>query len=156
MHVHSLDNPAPQNFPKFLAKTGYENPEDPAQTNYADVDPEGLTFFQRMEASPEVNFGFIRSMEGLAAEKAPWTDVYTDTPALLEGFDKTISDVFLVDIAGGPGLDISRTLARHPELPAGSLVLQDLPGVVKLAKVSEEITLMPHDFFRPQPIKGLP
>lgn len=148
--------PAVSNFPKFLANTGYENPEDPFKTNFADVDPEGMTFFQRMAASPEVNFGFIKAMEGLAADKAPWTEIYTDTQALLDGLDKSTSDVFLVDIGGGHGLDISRLLSRHPELPDGSLVLQDLPDVLNFAKVSEKITLLPHDFFKPQPVQGLP
>lgn len=150
---NSINAPANSNLPKFLAKTAYENPADPTNSNFMDADPDGLTFFQRMAASPETQLAFTKGMEGLAAIKADWTQIY-DTKSLLEGFDLSGDGVFVVELGGSHGQDISRLLARHPELPAGSLVLQDLPDVLQLAKVSEKIKLLPHDFFKPQPIRG--
>lgn len=94
-------------------------------------------------------------MEGLATDKTDWTDIYTETQALLDGFDPNGGGVFMVDLGGGHGLDTARLLSRYPDLPAGSLVVQDLPDVLKLAKVPEKITLCPYDFFTPQPIQGM-
>lgn len=142
------------NLPNFLKETGYENPEDPAATNYADADPDGLSFSERLEASPEAQYAFVKIMEGLAANKAEWMDIYTETQALLDGFDPSDGGVFMVDLGGGHGLDTTRLLSRYPDLPAGSLVVQDLPEVLKLAKVPEKIVLCPYDFFTPQPIQG--
>jgi hypothetical protein len=60
----------------------------------------------------------------------------------------------MVDVGGNTGIDISRVLEKHPELPKGSLVLQDLPEVIVNAHVDEKVTTMAHDFFLPQPVKG--
>ncbi len=109
-------------------------------------------------------------MAGLAEYKVDWTTIY-DTGRLLDGFepgggggggdDDTAAAAspgggatFLVDVGGGHGVDVRRVLARHPDLPAGSLVLQDLPGVVATAEVDGRVRLMAHDFFRPQPVEG--
>lgn len=67
-------------------------------------------------------------MEAWTAWKTPWTKVY-DTTALLEG---------------------AKVLAKHPDIPAGSLVLQDLPEVIANVHVDKKITAMVHDFFLPQ------
>lgn len=154
MSLSSLEAPATPNLPKFLAKTGYENPADPNKTNFMDKDPEGLNFFQRLAATPATQHAFSKGKEGLAAGKADWTGIF-ETESLLRGFDLAGEGVFVVELGGSNGQDISRLLDRHPKLPAGSLVLQDLPGVLQLAKVPEKITVLPHDFFTPQPIRGL-
>lgn len=44
-------------------------------------------------------------------------------------------------------MDLLRVIERKPDIPAGYLVLQDLPDVVANAKLSEKIELMPYDFF---------
>ncbi len=43
---------------------------------------------------------------------------------------------------------------KHPELPAGSLALQDLPEVIVNAQVDEKVTTMALDFFMLQPAMG--
>jgi hypothetical protein len=60
----------------------------------------------------------------------------------------------MVDVGGNTGIDISRVLEKHPDLPKGSLVLQDLLEVIVNAQVDEKVTAMAHDFFLPQPAKG--
>lgn len=84
--------------------------------------------------------------------KTPWTKVY-DTSKLVEGANLDNAPL-VVDVGGNTGIDISHVLARHPELPAGSLVLQDLPEIIAKAKVDKKITATAHDFFLPQPVKG--
>lgn len=61
----------------------------------------------------------------------------------------------LVDVGGSHGHDLVRLLARVPDLPAGCLVLQDLPDVLADAgELDERIVKMPYDFFEPQPVVG--
>lgn len=92
-------------------------------------------------------------MQAWTAWKTPWTQVY-DTDQLIAGAKLDDGSAFVVDVGGNTGIDISHVLAKHPDLPAGSLVLQDLPEVIAKAEVDEKITAMVHDFFLPQPVKG--
>jgi hypothetical protein len=92
-------------------------------------------------------------MEAWTTWKTPWTKVY-DTSQLLEGANLDNGSPFVVDVGGNTGIDISHVLAAHPDLPAGALVLQDLPEIIAKASVDNKITAMVHDFFLPQPVKG--
>ncbi|KAJ5107932.1 hypothetical protein N7456_004607 [Penicillium angulare] len=142
-----------QNLPGYLAKTSYKEPTDINVNNYSDSDPDGLNFFGRLGKSPECLEAFTGHMEAWTAWKTPWTEVY-DTSKLLEGAKLDDNSPFVVDVGGNTGIDITHVLHRHPELPAGALVLQDLPEVIANAKVDKNITAMVHDFFLPQPVKG--
>lgn len=67
----------------------------------------------------------------------------------------TEDEVLVVDIGGGAGHDLLAFKARHPELK-GRLVLEELPYMI--SQVSDKldgIELVEHDFYTPQPIKGL-
>lgn len=92
-------------------------------------------------------------MEGWTAWKTPWTTVY-NTEKLLEGANINVSSPLVVDVGGNTGIDLSYVLAKHPDLPAGSLVLQDLPEVIANVKVDKRIKAMTDDFFLPQPVQG--
>ncbi|KAI0601120.1 S-adenosyl-L-methionine-dependent methyltransferase [Biscogniauxia sp. FL1348] len=142
------------NLPKYLAKIGYKNPEDAKNSNYADWCPEKLTFFDKCMAAPAYQDSFSGFMTAWAKYKLPWPEFY-DTKSLVEGADLTDGGVLCVDIGGHHGVDLTRLLNKHPELPAGALVLEDLPEVLSGAKgLSEKITAVPHDFFQPQPVQG--
>ncbi|KAL4883935.1 S-adenosyl-L-methionine-dependent methyltransferase [Aspergillus karnatakaensis] len=143
---------AGHNLPNYLAKTSYTAPTDATTNNYTDFDPEHLNFFGRLQKSPEYYEAFTGHMEAWTAWKTPWTKVY-DTSKLLEGA-KLDEAPFVVDLGGNTGIDISHVLKKHPDLPAGSLVLQDLPEIIARAQVDEKITAQVHDFFTPQPVKG--
>lgn len=60
----------------------------------------------------------------------------------------------VVDLGGNTGIDITQVLRALPDLPAGSLVLQDLPEMVARANLDKRIVTQAHDFFLPQPVKG--
>lgn len=90
-------------------------------------------------------------MEAWTAWKTPWTKLYSPNK-LLEGADRDKGPL-VVDLGGNTGIDISHVLKAQPDLPAGSLVLQDLPEVIANAKVDPKIKAMAQDFFLPQPIK---
>lgn len=60
----------------------------------------------------------------------------------------------MVDIGGGVGHDLLGVKARHPNLK-GRLVLEELPHVIKQVEDKlEGISLVKHDFYTLQPIKG--
>ncbi|KAJ9213428.1 hypothetical protein DTO166G4_4871 [Paecilomyces variotii] len=144
---------AGHNLPKYLAKISYREPTDANVNNYSDSDPDGLSFFGRLQRSPAYYETFTEFMRGWTAWKTPWTTVY-NTDKLLEGANISALSPLVVDVGGNTGIDLSYVLAKHPGLPAGSLVLQDLPEVIANVKVDERIKTMAHDFFLPQPVQG--
>jgi hypothetical protein len=146
---------AGHNLPGYLAKTSYKEPTDFQVNNYSDSDADGLNFFGRLQKSPTHYEAFTGHMEAWTAWKTPWTKVY-DTSRLLEGAELDNGTPFVVDVGGNTGIDISHVLKKHPDLPAGALVLQDLPEIIAKAQVDEKITAMVHDFFLPQPVTGKP
>lgn len=145
--------PAGHNLPRYLAKIGYKEPTDVTVNNHTDSDPDGLTFFGRLQKSPSCLESFTGHMEAWTKWKTPWTKVY-DTSRLLDGAKLDDGSAFVVDVGGNTGTDISHVLDKHPDLPAGSLVLQDLPEVIANVNLDKKITPMVHDFFLPQPVKG--
>jgi hypothetical protein len=92
-------------------------------------------------------------MEAWTTWKTPWTKI-VDTNRLLAGANLDNGSAFVVDVGGNTGIDISHVLAKHPQVPAGSLVLQDLPEIIATAQVDKKINAMAHDFFLPQPVTG--
>ena len=147
--------PAAQYLPTYLAKISYQEPTDAIQSNHAGSDPDGLNFFDRLQKSPTYYDAFLGHMEAWTDWKTPWTEVY-DTSRLVDGAKLGEGSPLLVDVGGNTGIDISRVLSKHPDLPAGSLVLQDLPEMIALARVDKKITATVHNFFEPQPVKGEP
>lgn len=140
-----------KNLTQFLDKTGYRDPVDPDSSNFKDA--LGKDFFAYLKTDTRYQKTFINGiMVGIHTYKMDWTEVF-DTRTLMEGYQGGES-TFFVDIGGGHGIDCMRTLAKHPDLPAGSLVLQDLAGVVSMAKVAPKVKTLAHSFFDPQPILG--
>ncbi|CAG9984185.1 unnamed protein product [Clonostachys byssicola] len=144
---------AGHNLPKYLAKIGYQEPTAAEDNNHSGSDPDGLNFFGRLQKSPKFYEDFTGHMEAWTTWKTPWTKLY-DPKKLIEGATITESAPLVVDLGGNTGIDISHVLTAQPDLPAGSLVLQDLPEIIARAKVDPKITATAHDFFLPQPVKG--
>lgn len=93
-------------------------------------------------------------MTAWAKYKIPWPQFY-DTASLIEGADLSDGKPLVVDIGGHHGVDLLTLPGKHPDLSAGSLILQDLPGVVSgLDLGTDKVKVMGHDFFEPQPIHG--
>ncbi|KAI1387644.1 putative O-methyltransferase [Hypoxylon trugodes] len=148
-----LWDPSLINLPLFLAKTSYREPEDAKYTNINDGTPEGLTFFERNETKKIYQDTFSAYMDMWIAYRLPWPQFY-DTTALLNGADLSAGPL-IVDIGGHHGHDLLRVLDKHPNLPDGSLVIQDLPEVLTDSKLSTpKIKLMPHSFFDVEPVHG--
>jgi len=144
----SLDSA--KNLPSFLTKTKYQEPLDNELSNFADLKGEG--FFAYCKNNPGAGKSFIDLMQGLASHKMAWTEVYDTTELFSQPHDP--NSPVLVDIGGAHGLDISRFNKKHPDLPKGALILQDLPAVLEMAKLEPNISAEAYDFFEPQPFKG--
>ncbi|ORY70498.1 S-adenosyl-L-methionine-dependent methyltransferase [Pseudomassariella vexata] len=150
---HNADSA--KNFPFYLARESYPEPLDPLKSNYMDLTPENMSFFQRCASKPEYQESFTVAMTGYTQLKMDWTEVY-DTKQMVEGFSG--DGPLVVDMGAGQGPDLQKLLARHPDLPASALVLQDLPEVIStlVQDLKSKVTVQEHDFFTPQPIQGSP
>jgi hypothetical protein len=144
-------------WPVFLAKTNYRKPVDDGNSCYIDSYPEKKSFFGRCQANDVHQESFSSFMDLWAKQKRPWPQFY-DTDSLLSGADLSDGSPFVVDIGGHHGIDLLRVVEKHPKLPAGSLVLEDLPEVVGPLKLTTDIIkAIEHDLFKPgavQPISG--
>jgi trans-aconitate methyltransferase len=80
----------------------------------------------------------------------------------LFGDGKRSGEIFMVDVGGGYGHDVSVLAATYPDEQI-RMIVQDLSGVLqegenKLKEAGKtldpRIELAPHDFFQKQPLKG--
>lgn len=60
----------------------------------------------------------------------------------------------VVDIGGSKGHDLEKFRVLHDDIPEGSLVLQDLPDILKDVSLNKTISIQSYNFFTPQPVKG--
>ncbi|KAI1214991.1 S-adenosyl-L-methionine-dependent methyltransferase [Annulohypoxylon truncatum] len=139
--------------PPFLKKTGYKNPVDDKNGVIQHVKGSDASFFGYIVADPVRNKEFTHAMECHSkGNMVAWPDVYPSDTLIK---DAKPGRALVVDIGGSKGHDLEKFLLKHPDIPEGSLVLQDLPGVLQDVQVSNKIiSKHPYDFFTPQPIKG--
>lgn len=160
---YDFSRPSFNAWPAYFASVGYRDVVSPTQgpwqyTHRKETDPEH--FFQWLEANPP-NVGLFASfMRAYRAGHANWWDeeaFYPLRDRLVEGFDKDVSDVFLVDVGGGRGQDLDQLFAVHKkETLPGRIILQDQAPVVAgiEGKETKEFETMTHDFFTPEPVCG--
>ncbi|KAJ7747465.1 S-adenosyl-L-methionine-dependent methyltransferase [Mycena olivaceomarginata] len=149
--------PAALEIPSHLAQIAYQEPTTTDNTAYTKMgsNSEKLPFFARSRERPEYGESFIAVMSSATTWKQNWTE-YFDTSTLVDEaiIENGKTTPILVDVGGNIGLDLTRFLEKYPNVPTGSLVLQDASDVIALAKVDPRIRAMSHDFFTPQPILG--
>lgn len=82
-----------------------------------------------------------------------WFDVYP-VERLMGHSIPCIDTVFLVDIGGNQGHDLSQFRQKYKHLP-GRVILQDLPQVLNgVSGQDSGIEVMPYSFMNLQPVKG--
>lgn len=138
--------------PYFLKKTGFRNPTDVENCNLQYMLGNNDNLFYYISNNPLLASDFNDAMECHSKYNlTPWPEIYpTDKLVASAKEDRAL----VVDIGGNKGHDLEKFRLRHPEIPPGSLVLQDLPDILKWVEASKTITVQPYDFFTPQPIKG--
>ncbi|KAK4240554.1 S-adenosyl-L-methionine-dependent methyltransferase [Achaetomium macrosporum] len=156
---HELNNPMFRTLPYYLKKTGFRNPTNVNDCNFQFWRGEGASMFQYVGTNPLLTSDFNDAMECHSKYNlTPWVDIYpTDTiiAAAKERGHLGSGRPLVVDVGGGKGHDLRKFLARHPDVPAGSLVLEDLPDILKGVEAellaNSAIAVQPHDFFMAQP-----
>lgn len=135
----------------YFKSTGFRNPTHPGDSpfKYAFGAQKFEWLAKNPEASNDFNFFMTGRREGNTT--GTWLDFYPVAENLIDGARVEDDAVFCVDIGGGKGHDLIKMDHRFPIIP-GRLVLQDLEKVVGCDSVYES---MVHDFFQPQPLKGM-
>ncbi|KAH7236455.1 O-methyltransferase-domain-containing protein [Fusarium tricinctum] len=147
-----VNAPMFRSLPGYLKETAYKNPTDPNDCNWQFMNGSKENLFQSLGANPVAAREFNDAMESHSKYNlTPWPEVYpTETLVADAKPDRPL----VVDVGGSKGHDLTKFHLRHPDIPAGSLILQDLPDILKELTIAETISVHPHDFFTPQPVKG--
>jgi len=106
---------------------------------------------------PGVMENFNIFMQGLFGTPARlgWTEWFPVKKVCLDGFDKEWSEYCWVDVGGGKGHESELVLKLYPETK-GKFVVEDQPFVIEdITDLDPRIERLPHDFTKPQPIKGM-
>ncbi|KAL2258297.1 hypothetical protein VTK26DRAFT_8433 [Humicola hyalothermophila] len=169
---HDLNIPLFTTLPAYLRSIGFRNPTDVNDGNFQHWHGAGTNFFNYIGTHKQLAADFNDTMECHGKYNlTSWVDIYpTETIIAAAAADETARGrPLVVDVGGGKGHDLRKFLSRHPDVPAGSLVLQDLPDILRSAEAelgawaassasssstSSAITVQPHDFFQPQPVRG--
>lgn len=144
-----INMPALLALPDFLASTGYNNPTDAEKGPFVFV--HGAQLFDYLTANPKIGTTVAMAMQASTRYRGSLVSVFPTEELVKQGKN---NNVLLVDCGGSTGHDIRTFYAKHAQ-PKAKLVLQDLPNVLLGAdNLPEQIEKMPHDFFKPQPVKG--
>lgn len=149
----NVASPVFSTLPSFLAKTGYKVPSNPANAPWLLAKDTTDTFYEYLNKHLNDMASFANHMSGYSLDRGYWTEIY---PIGRITENAVGHAPLIVDIGGGQAQDMIK-LKGQLNLHPGSLVVQDLPVVIEQAKgkVEEDITLMVHDVFTTQPVKGL-
>ncbi|THY22919.1 S-adenosyl-L-methionine-dependent methyltransferase [Aureobasidium pullulans] len=136
--------------PKVLADRGYKNDSLTVIDGAFQVATHttGQSIFDYFASHPGQAKTFNNAMTGYGAERCSWLDIFPSTNLL----ENVVEGPLLVDVGGSIGHDVERFRKRHPD-KASRLVLQDLPAVVGDAICGDQVQVMPHNFFEPQPVR---
>lgn len=159
---HELNNPMFRTLPAYLKSTAFRNPTDVTNGNFQFWRGAGADMFAYVGTNPLLTADFNDAMECHSRYNlTPWVDIYPTDTILSAAPPNTTTTTppLVVDLGGGKGHDLKKFLTRHPALFPGSLVLQDLPAILKdvdptslqIGPSGGAITVQPHDFFTPQP-----
>ncbi|KAK1759952.1 S-adenosyl-L-methionine-dependent methyltransferase [Echria macrotheca] len=138
--------------------TAAEGGRPPNQTAHNLAEGTDLPFFETLKHDAERTRRFAGSMSMLTAMPG------FEPTAALESYDwgalmtqKDGEDATVVDVGGSAGTFAVALTDKYPSL---RVVVQDLPDVIDKARAglpsrsAGRVTLMGHDFFTPQPVKG--
>ena len=143
--------------PEFFKKNGYVNPASRSNNPYTFAhDTQGLSMFEFLLQNPARFKNFNDAMQ---ARSSQTSQPYSLFPfASRFGAMATTDDtVLLVDVGSGIG---QATLAIREACSEirGKMVMQDQKPVIDgiASSLPPGVEGMAHDFFQPQPIKGMP
>lgn len=146
---------------KWAMDNGYRAPETSTDGPYQQArGMAGTTSFEdwtRINPHHMSNLSLL--MQRIQRGRLNWSEWFPADVLFGTSETGTSNDsVFMVDVGGGLGHDLSGFAKRYPDKKI-RLVLQDQPEVINEArtqdtKLDSRIELSEHDFFKPQPVKG--
>lgn len=143
--------PVYQKLPEFLAAAKYQNITDNTNTVFQQACNTDVPTFIWFQQHPE-KFVYFNQFMAIQRHGMPtWLSVYPvekDT----KGW-KPENPVF-VDVGGGIGHQCLALKNKYPQLP-GRVILQDIAPTLEHALPMQNVEVLVHDFFQPQPIKGM-
>ena len=152
MHSYGIVAKQYQATPAYLKKIGYKNPTDETNTAFHYAFDTKIHPFQYMVENPEQLRHFNKYMALRRQADLSWLTVY---PVREETAGLTDPERPLyVNIGGGIGHQCAQFKVKYPDLP-GRIILEDLPATVAEALPTPGVENLAHDFFTPQPIKGM-
>ena len=140
-----------QTIPKFLKQTGYKNPEDSMNTVFQEAFDDPRHVFMWLGEHPE-KLGYFNDF--MALRRAPeqsWFDIY---PVEERTKDWDAEKPVFVDVGGSVGHQCAHFKRYFPNV-RGRVILQDMQHSIDNALPTPGVENMTHDFFQPQPIKGM-
>ncbi|CAL5871019.1 uncharacterized protein PFLUO_LOCUS5261 [Penicillium psychrofluorescens] len=148
--IYDITLPTLAKLPEYLRLHNYKNPQEYSKSPMQWA--VGESQFEWLAKNKHHQTLFNSYMSSRREGKPVWFDVYP-VERLLDGAISSCPEaVFLVDIGGNQGHDLSKFHTRYPEVP-GRLILQDLPKIVSGAQKHPGIERMGYSFLDPQPIK---
>lgn len=149
--------------PKYLKKHGAVEPTSfycNPYSDYHNASDSGITTWEIMSKDPDK----LKTFQiGLTVGDAmvPVTGYYDFNQLALtpEELQQDPGRVSLVDIGGGVGNVLKRILDVYKDLHPKHVVLQDQENIIAMAEkekiAPDGVRLMKHDFWGPQPVKGM-
>lgn len=143
--------------PDYVRCYGYRSPDDVLSGPYQFTHCIKEETYHHWQSQPNVISNFDTFMKGgKLNDKGRWWNWLSVDEVLLDNFRPSEDAVLLVDVGAGRGHDLKAFRTKHPNA-RGRLILQELPKVVEqIVDLDESIERTPHNFFDPQPVKGMP
>ena len=127
------------NLPLFLTENNYSLPDDSHNTNWTHLMGNGETFFDTM-SKPQNRDVFQNGMAVMSQNKPTTSTIYPVT-VLLQQWNR--DRPFVVDVGGGSGHDLQHFKHALPDMPDGSLLLQDLPEIITQVRNPNQLFIAP-------------
>ena len=139
--------------PQYLKETSYKNPDSFTDGMWQRGLKTDQITFDYIHADKQRSAGFNLFMKG---QRGSQTKCFASYPFEEETKGWPAEKPLFVDVGGGSGHQTAAFKKEYPNLP-GRVILEDLPEPVEDAKdvVPADVERIAHDFFKPQPIKGI-
>ena len=134
-----------------MKKIGYQNVEENYHTVFQDAWKTELGAFEWFDHHPNNLDYFNQYMASRREGAETWLSVY---PVEAEAKTWDSEALVYVNIGGSIGHQCAEFKAKYPQLP-GRVINQDLSHSIDKALRTPGVENMVHDFFQPQPIKGI-
>ena len=138
--------------PDYLASLDYRNPNDRHNSFFSFAHQTDLNMYEWLQAHPEQ----MRTFNDFQSANAQLRDASVQRllESLITGTEHNDDQLLFVDVGGGRGNSLRTFRKNHRQLN-GRIIVQDLPKVVEGQENEEGVETIAHDFFTPQPFKGM-